>query len=1633
MTTTDLRRFSVESFREKPVARVSPEEATAILGSRAVISGAGSTVGGSYEGLVLFWRLSAKPVDSTARLVLSEESEKAVVLEADVTGTYTVTLYVEAAGVRSDEVASSVFFSPAVVPAARRIPVDGTFMFNVLSDFWTLVNGREIFPVVWSGMTQAVASDFLRAVQIDRAKSINTVQPLMQVRWKNYSPWLDLDASLLNITYGGMQSGEGAFTGSITFVGKATVISRRELLVSGPTSSRTIGTTLRLFSGPSRGEYLINRLNSDGSGYIVSESTPLAGPDELISGTSLVCPVRNRAEVYDLSSDFADAAIGDCLHILGGPNAGYHYIAEVTNDTHLLLTEELPAPLSNMRYRVLRTARASYRSPQEAFTKTVYIPSGEADLAEYSATELSGSGQIVGNYEVVLESRHVLDSVAGARLWVLTGTRAGSYVEIAALNHSRTGVLLSSSLTGSIYPESFTYRIDLPINISSRVLVLDGVGHRIAGAELLTGLSPEEEGGTGDVWAVTLQEATAPSGRVGIQWRVCPTMEVTGVALEQQGISAGDCIEFRIERTDLQISSKIYGQVLGVYGDRIAFDFGTGTIPFGKSDSGVFYAGQVDTADVLRLARELAIPTVEESSSGSLIYTDAALDIYGLLYSSDFSAKYRNVPLDPATLVEIPTYFSIRVTPTGIIRNSRIPIDQGDETTYSIPALFEYISTETVGTSEEGVTSIVSVDGTVTELGRLPVKMSENNDFVLSGEELRGSALSTRTGVSSVTITDRALISWGVRPGDTIELLTGMSQGSYAVCSVVSDSVLRISTRISDGLLPVATEDGIEFVIRRRISGRFIEHVSRFSAEDPAPLQLWAPLTLLDNSQYIEDNFGLLVGITREDLDRFGVTQMSYRSAVAGLMFAWASGPTIRSAEIGAHIVLDLPVVEKPSEILTIEPEFSASYGRVIVEELDNEGLGTGIVSVFRYPRSDLYSLEKFKGLGVNPLTGATFAEGDFIAPFTPLTNAVIISDNTMSPNWWREYSGVPGSTELEKYHTWQAEIDVQAVDSRDIPLAADFLGKIRPVYTRPVVVAVLSLLDSVELSDALTLHADGFFYDDPGFSRESGSYFDDDNGSSLVLRRVDAPARSTRTLFEGDDLEFTAGSGEVSSVRGGFTGTAELPSINSYFGESLYPEGVPVAGLNLVRTGDKLVVLSGKNVGSFVISEVSENALIIEEDSSGFPRGIPIAAIQGDADARFQIVRDVSPIICEGAGFSVGDTITEDDVAHVSQVFIDEAASFRSDGVSSGDRLIITSGDNRGVYLIEDLGIFDAGSWNGTDTGTPALFGEQETMLTLASPLPSDVSSSSYRIERWSLQTNPIFAGSAVGVSGESTVEVTDADLMNIEVGDRLLDTDNDVAYRIVAVHGSTVFIQGTLGADVSGVEIRKDVLEDSEEDSDTRLERLMGYDTVELDLYRPLVVVSGTSGSVEVSGFVATLSGGSALIGDLLVLNPTEGDPGETSSLSHGTYEIIEVDGTDVTVDGEFPSEEILDGEVWRIDSGAFTLTDSERVDTVEDVREYGVQPGDFFEYSEGAYGIVEVAVDHFVVTTTLLGTSSTSGRIFRRRTPNRGTLDAGTSARRGGFQSIDGSPLDPEVMARNFGVTVEYARELIRRYSL
>jgi hypothetical protein len=164
------------------------------------------------------------------------------------------------------------------------------------------------------------------------------------------------------------------------------------------------------------------------------------------------------------------------------------------------------------------------------------------------------------------------------------------------------------------------------------------------------------------------------------------------------------------------------------------------------------------------------------------------------------------------------------------------------------------------------------------------------------------------------------------------------------------------------------------------------------------------------------------------------------------------------------------------------------------------------------------------------------------------------------------------------------------------------------------------------------------------------------------------------------------------------------------------------------------------------------------------------------------------------------------------------------------------------------------------------------------------------------------------------------------------------------------------------------------------------MGYDDIEIDIYRPLTVVDA-AGPVTLSG--STLTGSfAASAGDLLVVAPTAG------SLSHGVYTIAEVDGGTITIDGIFPADEAAIVSTYTpavgfdID-GTAVVTIS---DASHDIEELGVRPGDFFEFDYGTdhflFPIIEVnSATQFTIAETTPEPASVIGRIFRKETPSQG----------------------------------------------
>jgi hypothetical protein len=1536
--TTALHGFALEAAKQKPTAVISPATQSRVLGSIIKLDGRGS-VSPDGDDLTYTWTIVDSPLGSTVADVVSIDPYGGVVtFVPDLTGQYTIGLVVSTDYRESGLTTVSVDVTAILAPYALRTTPDGSFMFKLLSSMYRLVENREVFATIWSGYMQTVGSDFLRMFQVDYAKSISTIQNLFQRRWISYSPRLDLDHSLCKGVYGNHQSGTAAFTASGATASVGVIISGTEvLLLDGTPSLDAVGSTLRVFTSngtDNLGSYTINRLNSDGSGYIISGSSPFPVPaDEVLGTGSDLVSFEGDDEVYvaDVGVDFVSTGVtvGDLLRVESGSDADYYRITKVgtpgglANNRTLELASPLAVSSSGRSYTIFKALRIfAIRTPLPN-TQTVYIPEADADLTAFESSTLSGNGTLEGTYELKVEPRHVFSALVGQRLQITSGVDGGRSFTITGLNEAGTGYLVGSAFNTASLPSAVSYRIPAVSDIADRVLVLNGRAYEIAAAKLDSVGVPESEGGYGPVWVITLAEAAAPSSQEDMTWRIAATLETSEFEdITEMGVEAGDLLVIEAVRDDEQFVAEIPCLVIGSVGQKIAF-------VAGASEPAATADGTLTDEESLAIFDALKIPRAYADAEDNIQFTLSAAEIQMLLGSRGFETAYFNLPISSSTSVDL-EYYTVRLRPSHVIRNCRIPVDT---TLVSVPSMFQYIDEPTFGTDESGQLVLIGKNRVAYEIDSAPLELVENRDYSLSSDSsLKGTNLQTEADSDELVIPFGDLIDRDVRVGDYVDVTSGFDQGRYVIQAVIDSETLRAV--LEDGSRPLNDAVGLSYTLTRRTAGNFLRFVDgMFTADAPAPERFWAQTSFYDNSGYIEANFGVMVGVSKDQLDEYGSTQVSYRGAVQALMFAWTGSPTLKNVAIGCHILGGLPVTEVEGQIIQIDAEYDVANnrGRILIEDLDAEGNGSGLVRIYYYtPRdADDNSLSDFAGLATNPETGLEYAVLDIVPPFTPLSRAVVVSDYVSSPQWWA-VGGATGADELQKFHTWEVQVDAREIDSRDMPLIFDFCGGIRPIYTKPQIVLVVYLYDSVEVQDELTLENTIFFSDDPALSIESTFMVDSYNESSLSQRLFDVGALSTRTLFEGTDLVTSAGSATVTSARGGFSGTLSatplshapsdaigvLPGANADFPDGIYYRGTP-----LVKAGDIIFIREGVNRGRYSVTAVTDDNTLQVAKLTGWPPTTKDPAQMEAATGQvFQIQRQITPSITSGSA-----TVVSYDGGTDTTIITDASGNFQFDGAAVNDTLVVSTGADYGTHEILEIGYWDTG-----------VVVSRGTHLTISGEL-TEAGSFSYEIRRDKLMENPLWTGTdgATSAGANTLTSATGGfSLLGLVYGDELIPTsgtDADLVFTVVhAVSDTVLVLDRNFTASEGSVEFkirRPGLFEPGESDGDNLLEELVGFDDVSMLILEPLTSVLSLSDlDMTANGSTVTsatdMAGGGVTAGMKLHVANTHGNTG-VYTVAGAVTTTVTIDevwlATESSVSGEFFTPDVT---AWSVHNDTATL---------------------------------------------------------------------------------------------------------------
>ena len=230
------------------------------------------------------------------------------------------------------------------------------------------------------------------------------------------------------------------------------------------------------------------------------------------------------------------------------------------------------------------------------------------------------------------------------------------------------------------------------------------------------------------------------------------------------------------------------------------------------------------------------------------------------------------------------------------------------------------------------------------------------------------------------------------------------------------------------------------------------------------PARMWAETSYLDNRPRIEGTFGIPAEFTLDDLAQLP-SNVDYLSSVQGLWYAYWNGPTLFNMRIGTQILLGLPFAEATGIIVEIRSDFSATQGRILVQDATT----AAIVRSYSYPVA--LSLE------VNPATNVPYALGDTVQQFAPLVTGVEVEDYISNPTWFQGYLEQGDFFEVEKFFKFLVRVDSSAFNLQALLFCQTFAQRIKPTYTYPLFVVLetvpattVAVSDSVSTSGTLHL-----------------------------------------------------------------------------------------------------------------------------------------------------------------------------------------------------------------------------------------------------------------------------------------------------------------------------------------------------------------------------------------------------------------------------------------------------------------------------------------------------------------------------------------------------------------------------------
>jgi hypothetical protein len=320
------------TVNQPPVAVLATQKIDALMGHIVQLDGRQS-YDPEKQPLTWKWRFAQVPIGSEVATTGFREirpRSTAVSFIPDKIGIYVVELVVNDGELDSSPVTATVNIQFSRVPCGENIIPDAHFLWDYISNFWNLVEDREIITSVWSSAMQIIGSDLIQLWGADLNKAIGTIQSTFQRRWQGLEATTDLYAELdQRIIVGKTDSGTGGAVGNLgetPGTGNTKVFYLPLGEVGGITE-----TNFSNLEGNYGAQGRIIVVN--GEGYTIrrvsQERLTLSSGEDLVASGQTV----SSATATFLSDGLQ---LGDSFHILTGVDASEEYVVSaLTSETDL--------------------------------------------------------------------------------------------------------------------------------------------------------------------------------------------------------------------------------------------------------------------------------------------------------------------------------------------------------------------------------------------------------------------------------------------------------------------------------------------------------------------------------------------------------------------------------------------------------------------------------------------------------------------------------------------------------------------------------------------------------------------------------------------------------------------------------------------------------------------------------------------------------------------------------------------------------------------------------------------------------------------------------------------------------------------------------------------------------------------------------------------------------------------------------------------------------------------------------------------------------------------------------------------------------------------------------------------------